>query len=523
MGINIVFTPEQAFDAARAAQQNVDAPTAWEPIVPFGKNELMPFPLTAVPSWLHSFAEAVTAQCETPPDLVGVLLLAVVATAVAGKAQICPSPGWFEPLNLFCIVALPPASRKSAVFKLVTKPLHEYQRAENERLKPIIAHVESERRILKARLDAAEQSAAKTKTQDARNEGEAQAAHLAEQLAALKVPALLRLFTDDCTPERLVGLMNEHQGRMAVLSAEGGLFGTLAGRYNEKSTNIDAVLKGHAGDALYVDRVSRPPEYVENPALTLGLAVQPNILEGLASVPGFRGRGLLARFLYSLPASNIGFRPNKNPPIPPIVEAGYSNGMSRLLNMEVPTNQDDEPQPLTLMLEPDAAACFLSFRCAIEQDMRPGECLDEIDDWAGKMAGAVIRIAGLLHLVEHGDTCQTVSISTLTPAIALGKYFMQHTLAAFDLMGADPEIEDARYILRWIERTHPGQFTQRDAHNALQGRFKRVDALERALRILAERHYVRPVDNQERGGPGRKPSAAYDVNPALHNLQNIQK
>ena len=518
MGLDNPFTPEQAFDAARAAQHNTDAPPAWESLVPFGTNALPPFPLDALPSWLRAFAEAVTEQCETPPDLAGVLVLSVVAAAIAGKVQVCPSPGWFEPLNLFCIVALPPASRKSAVFKLVTKPLHEYERAENERLKPEIAQKESERRILKTRLDAAETSAAKSKTQDSRNESEAEAQHLAEELAALKVPGLLRLFTDDCTLERLAGLMSEQQGRMAVLSAEGGLFGTLAGRYSEKGANIDAVLKGHAGDALRVDRVGRPPEYVDNPTLTLGLAVQPNVLEGLASVPTFRGRGLLARFLYSLPASNIGFRPNDNPPVPPLVTAAYSSGMEKLLRLEMPTDQDDAPQPLTLLLDPNASPQFRNFRCILESEMQPGNGLHDIDDWAGKMAGAVARLAGVLHMAEHGETCRSVSSATLAPAVTLGKYFMQHALAAFDKMGADPEIEDARHVVKWIERTRAAQFTQREAHNALQGRFKRAEPLQRALAILTERHYLRTMQAEPKSGAGRKPGAFYEVNPALQNI-----
>jgi hypothetical protein len=40
----------------------------------------------------------------------------------------------------------------------------------------------------------------------------------------------------------------------------------------------------------------------------VALTVQPEVLRGLASRPGFGGRGLLARFVYSLPASLVGHR-----------------------------------------------------------------------------------------------------------------------------------------------------------------------------------------------------------------------
>jgi len=148
--------------------------------------------------------------------------------------------------------------------------------------------------------------------------------------------------------------------------------------------------------------------------------------------------------------------------------------------------------------------------------------LHDLPDWGRKMAGAVARLAGILHLAEQGETNCTVSLTTLGNAVKLAKYFMQHALLAFELMGADPEIEDARLVLKWIERTRPTQFTQRAAHNALQGRFKRVEPLQRALTILTERHYLRLVETEQRAGPGRKPSTTYEVHPVLHNIQNIQ-
>ena len=100
-----------------------------------------------------------------------------------------------------------------------------------------------------------------------------------------------------------------HLRRIALLSPEGDVFDQMAGRYNQQvGPNLGVYLKGHAGDLLKVDRRGRPPEYVERPCLTIGLSIQPEVLQGLASRPGFRGRGLLARFLYSLPQSLVGHR-----------------------------------------------------------------------------------------------------------------------------------------------------------------------------------------------------------------------
>lgn len=67
---------------------------------------------------------------------------------------------------------------------------------------------------------------------------------------------------------------------------------------------------------LRVDRKGRPPEYIPRPALTLGLCVQPEVLRDIAALPGFRGRGLLARILYSVPADLVGRRKIGEPAYP---------------------------------------------------------------------------------------------------------------------------------------------------------------------------------------------------------------
>ena len=62
--------------------------------------------------------------------------------------------------------------------------------------------------------------------------------------------------------------------KVRIISAEGGIFETIAGRYSGGVPNLDVWLKGHAGDTLRVDRKGRPTEYVRSPAMTLLLTVQ---------------------------------------------------------------------------------------------------------------------------------------------------------------------------------------------------------------------------------------------------------
>ena len=173
----------------------------------------------------------------------------------------------------------------------------------------------------KAAVNAAAKAAGPNATQQDR-EAATQAADAARASKAamreIQVPVVPRLLADDATPEATASLLADHGGRIAVVSSEGGVFDTIAGRYS-RAVNIDVYLKGHSGDTIRVDREGRPPQYIPRAALTVGLMIQPRVLESIAANRDFTGRGLLARFLYAQPVSrSAGAGPEPRPsPKPP--------------------------------------------------------------------------------------------------------------------------------------------------------------------------------------------------------------
>jgi hypothetical protein len=252
------------------------------------------------------------------------------------------------------------------------------------------------------------------------------------------VPPVPRWLVDDATPEALAGLLATY-GRIALLSPEGDVFDQMAGRYNQAAgPNLGVYLKGHAGDLLKVDRRGRSPEYVERPCLTIGLTVQPEVLQGLASRPGFRGRGLLARFLYSLPESLVGHRQSGARPIPESVADRYTLELQALATSLTRPPTDD---PTVLTLDPQAGELLLGFERDLEPRLAAGSGdLAHLAGWAAKLAGASCRLAGLLHLASHlrEGWAHPISPDTFANAIQLADYLIDHARAVFDLMGADP-------------------------------------------------------------------------------------
>ena len=156
----------------------------------------------------------------------------------------------------------------------------------------------------------------------------------------------LQIYVDDVTTEKLVSIMASNNGRASIMSSEGGIFDTLAGIYT-KTVNIDVMLKGYSGDAIRVDRIGRESESIPDPSLTVLLMTQPDVMSQVMSNKTFRGRGLTARFLYSIPPSRVGTRDFESASVPEGCYGRYEQKIMNLLKEDYPA----EPHIITLSEE----------------------------------------------------------------------------------------------------------------------------------------------------------------------------
>jgi hypothetical protein len=277
----------------------------WPEPLPLSRPAPDSIPPNCLPGWLGEMANGVSCALEVPFELSALLGTAVVSSCVASKAVISPEDGYAEPLNLYTTPAMESGNRKTATLNALLAPLLEFERFEIDRVEPERKRLLSQRRTLAGRIDRLRKKAAAVDdpytllVEISKLEGELP-----------EVPPPPRLFVEDVTPERLASIMHEQNQRMAVFSDEGGIFDMLAGRYSRGVPNLDLWLKGHSVSPVRVDRqdISRPPIVMNHPHLTVGLSPQPDVLTALKDEPGFRGRGLLARFLYAVPQSRLGYR-----------------------------------------------------------------------------------------------------------------------------------------------------------------------------------------------------------------------
>ncbi|WP_231372045.1 MULTISPECIES: YfjI family protein [unclassified Thioalkalivibrio] len=482
----------------------------WPPVTPLDAPELPRLNPEWLPGFAGEFVRALSASTETPPELPAALVLAVCSAAAARRLRVRVGPDYFEPTNLWFVAALNPGNRKSAVQSAATAPLLAWERDQAAVIGPEITQAQSLRETMKTRAGELRKKAAKLDDPSAREDLTQQVAQI--EAGMPEVPVVPQLWTSDATPERLGSILADHGERMAWMSSEGGVFDLLAGRYSGGVPNLDLVLKAHSGDSERVDRGNRPPVYLHHPLLTVGLSPQPSVLRGLATKPGFRGRGLLGRFLYLLPPDPLGFRQLEDVAMPEGTRTAYDAGVRAMLDW--PPAEDERPH--VVRMSPEATTAWKEYQRAMEAMMRPGGDAEHATDWAAKAPGAAARLAGVLHAVEHAHSRpweSAISGETMEAALELMTALTRHSLEAMNLMGADPTIDGARRVWRWIEAGRHERFKLRDAHAALKGRFSRVKDLREAVDVLEERGYVREVET-EPDGPGR-PSTWLEVNPAV--------
>jgi len=483
-------------------------PPGWERPAPLAPVADLPgFPTQALPGWVRDFVEQLAEATQTPPDMAAMFALAALATVCGGKATVYPKPDWSEGVNLFVAVVMEPGSRKSAVHRAICEPIASYEQMLAKEAGPQIVEAAARQRMAAKAAEQAERMAANSGPDD-RAELEQLAIEKARLAAEIETPASPRLSADDCTPEALASLLHEQGGRIAVLSAEGGIFEQMAGRYSNGIPNLDVFLKGHAGDPLRVDRRNRPDEYVERPTLTIGLAVQPVVL---ARLKEFAGRGVAERFLFAIPEGNVGQRRTDPPPVETMAKESYAQ---QLLVLARSLAALDEPVRLELDL--DAAGLFREWREQIEPRRLAVGDLGHVQAWASKLDGAAVRIAGLLHLAEHLNDGygKPIDASTMGRALRVADYCIPHALAAYATMGADPALQSARHVLDWIRSKRLESFTHRDAHRALASRFHRAGDLASPLAVLEQHGYIRARPVEQSGKQGGRPSSQrYDVSP----------
>ncbi|MCD8051906.1 MAG: DUF3987 domain-containing protein [Clostridiales bacterium] len=496
--------------------------TEWGQIREFSRADLPEFPVDALPPVVRNYVSAIATSVQVPPEMPGCLSLAVLALLFQRRYKIQVSPDWSEPLCLFVALVAPPADRKSSVFTALTDVIDAYEEYCGRRDKVAIQQNQSKRRQLEAKLRSAEAKATNDKlTKKAQDDAFLDSMNLTQKLAEHEDLVAPRWMLDDSTPERMVQVMAQQNGAIAIFSDEGGVFKQMRGKYSKNGdSQLEPYLKGYSGGTIKTDRMSREGESIRNARLTMGLTIQPKVLKTLMGDDEMRGDGLVGRFIMvdCHQKSEVGYRRPNPEPIPTEVKDAYEAFVEKELNRDELTRRDGYK-----LLYPDGDADRIrsDYQWEMEQTLRPGEKWYDGQDWAGKNTGRMCRIAALFHCVEHSDKGDAdeypISGETMERAIKVADFIDAHALAIYNTDG-ETSASDSEYvrdrIRDHVRTTKKTRLARRDVLRLCR-RFKRVAELDDPLEDLCDRNMVAiEKEQQTRGAPKQwillNPAAFFD-------------
>lgn len=472
----------------------VDFSQEWDDPVFF--DDFMPedIPNNVLPSPYKEFAAALSERLETPESATVLCILGVIATALQNKFVVQIESDYAEPLNLYIMVGLPPANRKSAILKSCVKPIVDYERRQREILEPkykkdMSVFLSQKKLIENERKKLSENNVDLIEA-------------IAEKEAALfEPPALPKLFLTDATTESLASALCEQNGKISIITDEGGILDTCSGLYTGGVSNIDVLLKGWDGGSLRIKRRDR--EVYLSPLITIFMIVQPVIFENMAKNRNFIGKGFYERFLFCQPASKIGYRTHQGQSVSPQLSKSYEQAVAELLEIPMPKF------PAKIRVSKAACAIWQEFQNKVEKELRKGGKMEICQGWGGKLCGQSLRLAGLLHIARYKSAATPINGDTMRDAIKIAACLVSHAVKVFDnfILSSDVRIKEAAVIWATIRGFRKSIVTQREIVYAFRHKLC-ADQIKERLEILIERNLIsEPIKV-----PGTK-TVNYLVNP----------
>jgi hypothetical protein len=438
------------------------------------------FPTDALPEWLRNYITGVAAELEVDPGAVALLSLSVLANIYQGRYKVGITTGiapWDEPLSLWTLFTAEPGERKSAVIKALTRPLLDYQKEYNREIQ---ARYEYTYREHNEKKDGVKPPP----------------------------PQPIALAMTDTTQEALIATLQEQHERAGIFSSEGNslLAVHLSGAYRSGAADVSLLNAAWSGDTVDVSRKRERQRYtIYEPAVSVGVCIQPGVLSGASANRVARASGFLSRWLYCCPDSKLGQRTHAPPELSTDSRSLYIKRLTAMLEEAFPMEYPPpEPEVKTMSLDPPAYAVLKAYQRRIEPHLSNTSALVVYRDWYAKAPGQAVRVAALLTLA---DGQRTVTEAHMHRGVAIVEWSAAHMQRAYNISsGEDTHL--AERALFWMRRKNIQLVTVSAIRRALT---ISTDEAEDVVGTLIDHGYIREIESKRR-------TIEYAVHPSI-NLQ----
>ena len=447
-----------------------------------------PYPLQALGELLGGAVTAIVDAVQVPDALAAqsVLTAAAMAAQAHGNAQ---RAGQLIPLALFGLTVAESGDRKSAADKLAL-------RAHQARQRDLLENYKAEAKEYRNQRDAYQK--ARTAILDkAKGDPDAVAAELG-RLQEPSEPPLPFIMAEEPTLEGLQKSLLRGHASQGLFSDEGGqFFGGYASKPENMLKSVAGLSKLWDGAPITRTRAAEGESASRSGCrLSAHLMIQPIVAQEVLGNSVMQGQGFLARFLIAWPQSLAGSRFYRD--ADPAKDARlyrYWQRMAYLLALEPQQDEHGELAPPILNLEPQALAAWIIEHDVIEAALGHGGDLQEIKPTAAKGGENLLRIAGVLAVVE---SVGSITLPIVERAGVLMRWYLAEALRLTNPAKTEPHLVLAQRLLDWLCSNGWQSFDAR----ALQRegpRFVRKSATQRdaLLAVLTGHHQLLTCDGKQ--------------------------
>ncbi len=437
------------------------------------------------------------------PDLAGVALLALAGGAIANARHLAITETHVVSPCLYAVVVAPPGMAKSPPLRLLRRPFD--------------LHESEHRREWKGELE-------RWKTaEDKANRG--------------PKPTLKRCQVSNTTTESLKILLDENPRGLLMIRNE--LSGLIAGLNQYKSGGDDRqfYLDLWDGTPIIDDRKSDrtrdgAPVFVLDAFCTIYGTIQPDIIARMRHDPGRRrsaiNDGFLDRFLFSFPADRRAVGEQWRS-VSSKARAAWDDAVRELISLKMRDESGKPPRPVQLKLDKEGRSAWQRFTEKIANEMNAESFPPHLRGPWAKLRSYGARLALILRCLRWACCKQTARCDDLSEvdgdsmeaAERLIHYFESHARKVYAALDADPRHREGKRVIRWLANSLNSLkslkgfrvVSKSELHAGVWGGSKDVDEASDIIALLVRYGWLRPVIEEDRKGPGRKPSPQYEVHP----------
>ena len=384
-----------------------------------GVNE---FPVGAFPEAISGFIREASESLVCPPELVGVPLLVMCASAIGNSRVIRAKTDWEESATIYAASIALPGSKKTPAANKANRPLLKEQAGLAKDYRETRKKYEKDLREYK---------------KDGEGEPPTE-------------PIMGSTFVDDTTVEALMLVLRDNpRGVMVNVDELGGWVRSMDQYKSGKGSDRQKWLSMWSNNPIKVDRKKQETVALDRPFVSIYGGIQPGILPEIADG---REDGMLDRFLLSYPEP-VGNRWS-DAEISEDSKQALTHLYDKLRGLHMDLDDYGDPTPKPVHFDADAKQMFI--RIVNEHNgeaERPGFPNRLRGPWA-KMEAYILRITLVLSLVRSVSegAPERIELTDVLAAEVLLGYFKSHARKVYNVLyEADQKDQFAVDLVRFVE------------------------------------------------------------------------